>query len=68
MLQQPIEVLGRHGLVYQKDALHGWLNGELIGPEETAGAMYEHFYRRAATIYGGSSEVQKNIIAKGAGL
>ena len=25
-----------------------------------------HLYRRAATIYGGSSEVQKNIIAKGA--
>jgi alkylation response protein AidB-like acyl-CoA dehydrogenase len=66
VLQTTIDVLARHGLVYQKDALNAGWNGELIGPEETAGAMYEHFYRRAATIYGGSSEVQKNIIAKGA--
>jgi hypothetical protein len=38
----------------------------MIGPEEAADVIYEHLYRRAATIYGGSSEVQKNIIAKGA--
>jgi alkylation response protein AidB-like acyl-CoA dehydrogenase len=53
-------------MVYQSDALHAGWNGELIGPEESADVMYEHLYRRAATIYGGSSEVQKNIIAKGA--
>jgi alkylation response protein AidB-like acyl-CoA dehydrogenase len=61
-----LEVLGRHGMVYQSDALHAGWNGELIGPEESADVIYEHLYRRAATIYGGSSEVQKNIIAKGA--
>jgi len=66
ILQTTMDVLGRHGLVYQRDALNAGWNGELIGPEETAGIMYEHLYRRAATIYGGSSEVQKNIIAKGA--
>jgi len=66
ILQVIVDVLGRHGLVYQTDALvEGW-NGEVIGPEDSAGLIYEHLYRRAATIYGGSTEVQKNIIAKGA--
>ncbi len=48
------------------DALNAGWNGEMIGPESSADVIYEHLYRRAATIYGGSSEVQKNIIAKGA--
>jgi alkylation response protein AidB-like acyl-CoA dehydrogenase len=65
ILQGLVDVLGRHGLVYQTDALHAGWNGEAIGPEESAGLIYEHLYRRAATIYGGSSEIQKNIIAKG---
>ncbi len=66
ILQTGIDVLGRHGLVYQHEALNAGWNGEMIGPESSADVIYEHLYRRAATIYGGSSEVQKNIIAKGA--
>jgi len=66
ILQTGVEVLGRHGMVFQSDALNAGWNGQLIGPEESADVIYEHLYRRAATIYGGSSEVQKNIIAKGA--
>jgi alkylation response protein AidB-like acyl-CoA dehydrogenase len=66
ILQTGLDVLGRHGMVYQAEALHAGWNGEMIGPETSADVIYEHLYRRAATIYGGSSEVQKNIIAKGA--
>jgi alkylation response protein AidB-like acyl-CoA dehydrogenase len=66
ILQTGIDLLGRHGMVFQSDSLNAGWNGEIIGPEESADVMYEHLYRRAATIYGGSSEVQKNIIAKGA--
>ena len=66
IMQGLVDVLARYGLVYQTDALHAGWNGEAIGPEASAGLMYEHLYRRAATIYGGSSEIQKNIIAKGA--
>ena len=66
ILQTGLDALGRHGMVYQSDALHTGWNGEIIGPEESADVIYEHLYRRAATVYGGSSEVQKNIIAKGA--
>ena len=65
-LQTIVDVLGRHGLAYQTDALEPGWNGDAVGPEASAGLLYEHLYRRAATIYGGSSEVQKNIIAKGA--
>ncbi|MBT6273452.1 MAG: pimeloyl-CoA dehydrogenase large subunit, partial [Chromatiales bacterium] len=65
-LQAIMDVLGRHGLVFQTDALHPGWNGDRVGPDEMAGLIYEHLYRRAATIYGGSTEVQKNIIAKGA--
>ncbi len=66
ILEMMMEVLGRHGLAYQMDAmLAGW-NGDLIGPEGGAGLIHEHLYRRAATIYAGSSEIQRNIIAKGA--
>ena len=64
--QSIMDVLGRYGQLYQDDALHAGWNGELIGPAGATGLVYEHLYRRAATIYGGSSEVQKNIIAKGA--
>ena len=65
-LQAIMDIFGRHGMVYQLDALHPGWNGDQVGPDEMAGLIYEHLYRRAATIYGGSSEVQKNIIAKGA--
>ncbi|MGE0702282.1 MAG: pimeloyl-CoA dehydrogenase large subunit, partial [Hyphomicrobiaceae bacterium] len=61
-----LDVLGRHGMVYQRVALEAGWNGEFLGPTSSADVIYEHLYRRAATIYGGSSEVQKNIIAKGA--
>ena len=53
-------------MVYQSEALHPGWNGEILGPASSADVIYEHLYRRAATIYGGSSEGQKNIIAKGA--
>lgn len=66
ILQTGLEVLARHGPVYQDLALEADWSGELIGPEVSAGLIYEHLYRRAATVYSGSSEVQRNIIAKGA--
>jgi len=35
-----------------------------VGPDYAVGLMEEHLLRRAASIYGGSNEIQKNIIAK----
>ena len=65
ILETTMDVLGRHGMAYQTDALLAGWNGDLIGPSQSAGLIHEHLYRRAATIYGGSSEVQRSIIAKG---
>jgi alkylation response protein AidB-like acyl-CoA dehydrogenase len=66
ILQVGLEVLGRHGPVYQDAALEAGWNGDLIGPAESPGLIYEHLHRRASTVYSGSNEVQRNIIAKGA--
>ena len=35
-----------------------------VGPEEFSATMMRYAFTRAATIYGGSDEVQKNVIAK----
>ena len=42
------------------------LAGIVVDPSsvERDGVVREHLYSRAATIYGGSNEIQRNIIAK----
>lgn len=57
-----LDVLGRHGLSYQTDALKP--GGVELGLQGAAGAVREYLYGRATTIYGGSNEIQRNIIAK----
>jgi len=64
ILQVMTDALARHGLAFQADALMASWNGELVGPSESPGLLYEQLTRRAATIYGGSSEIQREIIAK----
>lgn len=65
ILETTMDVLARHGMAYQTDALLAGWNGDRIGPAQSAGLINEHLIRRAATIYGGSSEVQRSILAKG---
>ncbi|SDN83157.1 acyl-CoA dehydrogenase family protein [Pseudomonas jinjuensis] len=57
------EALGAAGIAFDTKALHG---AELppLGPDDAGGILKEHFYNRAATIFGGTTEVQRNIIAK----
>lgn len=59
-----VEALGTYGLVHQPGALAFESNEAPIGP--AAGLTTVPFYlnNRAATIYAGSSEVQRNIISK----
>ena len=45
------------------DAL-SWYNDAGVVPAMEQGIAPNFFYSRAATIYGGSNEIQKNIIAK----
>ena len=51
-------------MVFDPGALHTAGGLPPLGAEDTGGILKEHFYNRANTIFGGSSEVQRNIIAK----
>ena len=59
-----IEAVGLHGLVLQPDALRVGSEVPAIGPEYALTVMPRYLNTRATTIYGGSSEVQRGIIAK----
>ena len=41
----------------------GW-NGEPVGPDYAVPAAAEYFNNRKLSIFGGSNEIQKNIISK----
>jgi alkylation response protein AidB-like acyl-CoA dehydrogenase len=49
---------------YYQGLLPGELDAEVVGHDFGSAARQSYMYGRAATIYGGSNEVQKNIIAK----
>lgn len=59
-----VEALGPYGMAYEPDPDYLRRNDGPIGQEYLHGAMADHLYQRAATIYGGSNEIQRNIIAK----
>ncbi|MGD9862904.1 MAG: acyl-CoA dehydrogenase family protein [Pseudodonghicola sp.] len=59
-----VEALGPYGPVFQPDDEQAARNDGPVGPDYAHGALGDHFYQRAATIYGGTSEIQRNIIAK----
>ena len=58
-----VDLLGASGIAYDPAALHS-AGLPPLGPDDAGGILKDHFYNRAATIFGGSSEVQRNIIAK----
>lgn len=59
-----MEVMGDHALVQQLEALDPNFAGDVIGPECGLTTMAEYINNRASTIYGGSAEIQRDIIAK----
>ncbi|TCD13736.1 acyl-CoA dehydrogenase family protein [Oricola cellulosilytica] len=56
--------LGPYALPFVSEALEPGWNGEPIGPEDAAGVAADYFNNRKISIYGGSNEVQRNIISK----
>ena len=58
-----VEALGLAGIAWDTAALHA-AAAPPLGPDDAGGILKDHFYNRAATIFGGSSEVQRNILAK----
>ena len=59
-----MEVAGANAMIRQQEHLWGTATEPAIGPEWTATTAADYFYTRAASIYGGSNEIQKNVIAK----
>jgi alkylation response protein AidB-like acyl-CoA dehydrogenase len=59
-----VEAMGYYAAPYASDEHRPERNEEPIGPDHGTGLMREHLLRRAASIYGGSNEIQKGIIAK----
>ena len=59
-----VEAVGNYAHPFVREALEmGW-NEEPIGPDYAAAIAPRYFNWRKSSIYGGSNEIQKNIIAK----
>jgi acyl-CoA dehydrogenase len=59
-----IAALGDYAFVEQRGAREPLSNVAAIGPESGLTAMPRYLNNRAATIYGGSNEIQRDIIAR----
>ena len=53
-----------YGAPYESQRDYEGSNEAPIGPDYAVGPMAEHLYLKAASIYGGSNEIQRNIISK----
>ncbi len=63
VMETLVEALGAAGVAVDIATLQ-WAGLPPLGPDDTGGILKDHFYNRAATIFGGSSEIQRNIVAK----
>lgn len=59
-----LDALGPYAAPYPADAMREGANVPPVGPEDGAASIGDFLFSRAATIYGGSNEIQRNIIAK----
>lgn len=56
--------MGPYAAPFVEEALEESYAGEAIGPDEAASAAAQYFNNRKLSIFGGSNEIQKNIISK----
>ena len=59
-----IEAIGNYAHPFVPESMETGWNEDPIGPEHAASIAPQYFNWRKASIYGGSNEIQKNIIAK----
>lgn len=59
-----MEAVGPYAMPFQREALEAGWNGEPIGPAYAAALAPHYFNYRKTSIYGGSNEIQKNVISK----
>ncbi|RKT24395.1 hypothetical protein B0G69_0051 [Paraburkholderia sp. RAU2J] len=56
--------MGAYAQPFVEEALHDGFDGVSVGPDEAASAASLYFNNRKLSIFGGSNEIQKNIISK----
>jgi len=56
--------MGPYARPFIEDALEEGYEGPRIGPEDAAPAAVRYYNYRKLSIFGGSNEIQKNIISK----
>ena len=59
-----VEAAGWYALPFVPEQFHAGYDGYRVGPGAAANAAPIYFNNRKASIYGGSNEIQRNIIAK----
>ncbi len=69
-VQQRLTELAVEALAFYASPSHkldilGQTNEPMVGPEHALMPMADYMYLRASSIYGGSNEIQRNVIAKG---
>lgn len=64
LLESVIEALSIDGLVYESDGLHRQLPNYRHDLASAPGLVFEHLHSRVTSIYGGSNEIQRGIIAR----
>jgi alkylation response protein AidB-like acyl-CoA dehydrogenase len=56
--------MGAHALPFIDEALDEGYDGQPVGPPEAPFAAVQYFNNRKLSIFGGSNEIQKNIVSK----
>jgi alkylation response protein AidB-like acyl-CoA dehydrogenase len=56
--------MGPYAQPFVEEALEEGFDGEPVGPAAAASAAVQYFNYRKLSIFGGSNEIQRNIIAK----
>jgi alkylation response protein AidB-like acyl-CoA dehydrogenase len=56
--------MGPYALPFVHEAMEEGYTGEPLGHPEAASASAQYFNNRKLSIFGGSNEIQKNIISK----
>jgi acyl-CoA dehydrogenase len=59
-----VEAAGVYGAVHQPAARAPLSNQPFVGPEHSLVSMARYLNNRAASIYGGSNEIQRNLVAQ----
>ena len=59
-----VEVAGYYSMPFVPQQFNDEFDGQHIGPEMAANSALRYFNNRKASIYGGSNEIQTNIISK----